>query len=79
MPTTRISQSKRPPFSWAQPCCVDCWIRLKLKTGRIKPDWKRRHLHCCFCRKDIPKLVDTYEIRINPGTVPYPTLRKEEE
>ena len=66
-------------YAWAQPVCTDCWTRLVHKTGRIKVSWKLKHLFCCFCRKDIPQGVDTYEIRLNPGTVPYPTIKKEED
>jgi hypothetical protein len=54
-------------------------VEIKLKTGRLDNELKHATHFCCFCRKDIPQGVDTYAIRLNPGTVPYPTLRKDEE
>lgn len=70
---------RRPPFAWKQPVCTQCWVEIKLKTGRLDNELKHATHFCCFCRKDIPQGVDTYAIRLNPGTVPYPTLRKDEE
>lgn len=77
MPSTTITHSKknkRPPFSWTQPVCPECWVGLKLKTGREAPFLVPSF--CCFCRSDISE-GKAYAIRINPGTVPYPTLRKD--
>lgn len=68
--------NKRPPFSWTQPCCPECWVGLKLKTGR--PTTRHLPYFCCFCRSDITTTMVNM-IRVNPGTVPYPTLRKDED
>lgn len=72
------ADKKRPPYSWTQPCCAECWIGLKLKTGRVKLDDANTYF-CCFCRQEIntSKSNMLYMLRLNPGTVPYPTLRKD--
>ena len=67
---------KRAPFSWTQPCCPECWVGLKLKTGRPAPFLFPAF--CCFCRTEIPE-GKAHSIRLNPGTVPYPTIKKEED
>lgn len=67
----------RAAFSWTQPVCVRCWVDLVLKTGRAAdPD---PVAFCCFCRDEIPAGNGRYDIRLNPGTVPYPTVRKDQE
>ncbi|UOW93140.1 hypothetical protein SEA_NOSHOW_73 [Mycobacterium phage NoShow] len=76
---TARKADKRPPFAWKQPVCTKCWVDIKLKTGNIDKAAKMQHHFCCFCRADIMQGVDTYMIRLNPGTVPYPTVRKEED
>jgi hypothetical protein len=75
---TAQNGKKRAPFSWTQPVCMECWNGLKLKTGRLNQQLKLKTHFCCFCRKEISQGVDTYGLRINPGTVPYPTVRKDE-
>lgn len=75
MTTQDKTKSKRPPFAWRQPVCTECWVGLKLKTGRLE---RSDAHHCCFCREFIGA-GEIYILRINPGTVPYPTIRKEEE
>lgn len=71
---------KKPPFSWTQPCCAECWVGLKLKTG-MKVVVAGTHdpftfpAFCCFCRVEVPRET-AYSIRVNPGAVPYPTVRK---
>lgn len=72
-------KTKRPPFSWTQPCCPECWIGLVLKTGR--PTNEGGVFFCCFCRTEASvDLGNTvYMLRVNPGTVPYPTLRKDDD
>ena len=72
-------KAKKPPFAWTQPCCVECWTGLKLKTGRADTSVNRSGTHfCCFDRREILPSQGLYMLRINPGTVPYPTVRKEE-
>ncbi|AZS06638.1 hypothetical protein SEA_JACOREN57_62 [Mycobacterium phage JacoRen57] len=75
-PTQPSDKKKRPPFSWAQPCCTECWNGLKLKTGRPGPP-SDGTVFCCYCRAQIPEGGGVYTIRLNPGTVPYPTVRKD--
>ena len=70
----KTKKEKNKSFSWTQPCCEECWDGLKLKTGRLTPSI---HGTCCFCKNEL----DTdkrYTIRVNPGSVPYPTVEKEE-
>ena len=67
-------KTKRKSFSWSQPCCDECWDGLKLKTGRLTPSISGI---CCFCKNEL----DTdrrYTIRVNPGSVPYPSKEKDE-
>jgi hypothetical protein len=66
-------------WSWKQPVCTECWTAIRVKVGRIEASWKLKHMFCCYCRKDIGQGVDTYAIRINPGTVPYPTVPRDED
>lgn len=68
---------KLPPFAWRQPICVQCWVDLVLKTGQSVPPGNVEF--CCFCRKEIAADDGRYHIRLNPGTVPYPTLRKDDD
>lgn len=68
-------EATRPPFAWTQPCCAECWVGLKLKTGR--PQDRNGPAFCCFCRTEI-KTEAVHTLRVNPGTVPYPTVRKDE-
>ena len=71
-----MAKSKPSAFSWSQPVCDECHPKIKLKTGRVHPDFPKST--CCFCNQ--PMVAgDTYVIRLNPGTVPYPTIRKDEE
>lgn len=68
-------KSKPTAFSWTQPCCEECWDGIKLKTGRLTPEAEGT---CCYCKNEL----DTdkrYHVRVNPGTVPYPTIRKDED
>ena len=74
--TADTAKTKRPPFAWRQPCCPECWVGLKLKTGR--KDDSLANVFCCFCKQDI-NAGSAYLLRLNPGTVPYPTLRKDDE
>lgn len=74
-PVRTARKDKRPPFAWTQPCCSECWTGLKLKIGRPQGSDAQ---HCCFCRVFIGA-GEIYHLRVNPGTVPYPTLRKEED
>lgn len=78
MASTRTAPKgkKRPPFSWTQPCCPECWVGLTLKTGRAQSD--NSTAFCCFCRREIGRVETVYQLRVNPGTVPYPTVRKDE-
>lgn len=71
-----MATSKRPPFAWMQPVCTECWNGLKLKIGRLVPGHAKAF--CCYCRADIPKGKVNIQ-RVNPGSTPYPTLRKQEE
>ncbi len=64
-------------YSWTQPCCLICWQGLKLKIGKVNEQLTDDHVACCYCRVDIARGVTTYAIRINPGSVPYPTLKAE--
>lgn len=68
-------KSKPQAFSWTQPCCNDCWEGIKLKTGRQIDDINEA-LSCCYCKAE---MVGGYKVRVNPGTVPYPTIRKDED
>lgn len=78
MASTEASKSKkRAPFSWTQPVCVQCWVEIKLKTGRAADPGTVAF--CCFCKTEIPAKDGRYNIRLNPGTVPYPTVRKDQE
>jgi len=73
-----MPKSKPTAFSWTQPCCIECWNAIKLKTGRIHD--KPGHYFCTYCRVqvDVPT-SHVYMVRVNPGTVPYPTIKKEED
>lgn len=70
------TKKKRAPFSWTQPCCAECWQGLVLKTG--KPTKSSDARFCCYCRSDIEG-GKGYDLRVNPGNTPYPTLRKDED
>jgi hypothetical protein len=74
-PSTTDKPKSRAPFSWTQPCCSECWVGLKLKTGRPTDD-HGTPFFCCYCRQGLDGDM-RYLIRVNPGAVPYPTLRKE--
>lgn len=76
MASSRTAQKTK--YSWTQPCCPDCWNSLKLKTGRADPSITSVAF-CCFCKRQIGRAETIYMLRINPGTVPYPTIKKEEE
>jgi hypothetical protein len=68
---------KRPSnWSWTQPCCAECWVALRVKIGLPAP--LTLHAFCCYCRAEITD-GKGYNIRINPGAVPYPTVKKDEE
>ena len=69
-------KTKKKVYSWTQPCCPECWNGLKLKTGRAHSDTGTAF--CCFCRREIGRAETKYMLRINPGSVPYPTVEKEE-
>lgn len=77
-PKTKTKKAKR--YAWIQPVCNECWAGLKLKTGRQDTSNEFIHSPCCFCNKVVSDISpDVYFlIRINPGTVPYPTVEKEE-
>ena len=64
---------QRTAYSWTQPVCTPCWAGLVLRTGRVE---RRDSSHCCFCREPI-SAGDIYMIRVNPGTVPYPSILKD--
>lgn len=68
--------ASKQAFSWTQPVCSGCWGNLKIKTGREAPDSTNEL--CCFCSTPI-KPGHGFHIRVNPGSVPYPTIRKDEE
>lgn len=74
---SKSETKKRPPFSWAQPVCSQCWVGMKVKIGRLAPSLKGAQF-CCYCRDQI-QAGEVYLQRINPNATPYPTLRKEEE
>lgn len=68
-------KSKPQAFSWTQPACEECYDAIKLKTGHKKESDQQ---NCCYCREAIPGGQIPF-IRVNPGTVPYPTIRKDED
>lgn len=72
---TETAKQKRPAYSWTQPVCADCWGGLQLKTGRRTDDHSTAYT-CCFCWQGLDG-DDRYMIRVNPGSVPYPTIQKE--
>lgn len=70
-------------YAWVQPCCPRCWKGLVLKTGmKVIPagihDPFSFPALCCYCRAEMYR-EDAYSIRVNPGAVPYPTLKKDKE
>jgi hypothetical protein len=67
------SRTKETAQSWQQPVCDECWGGLKLKTGREAPFLFPAS--CCFCNISVAE-GKAYMIRVNPGSVPYPTLLK---
>lgn len=67
--------ASKQAFSWTQPVCDDCWNKLKIKTGRQHRSDAR---HCCYCNTFI-SAGDIFFNRVNPGSVPYPTITKDEE
>lgn len=64
----------RAAWAWAQPVCESCWSRLYLKTGRADPD-NMTDTTCCFCSTGVGP-GQSFLIRLNPGTVPYPSILK---
>ncbi len=70
-------KSKPSAFSWTQPACDECFEAVKLKTGRRhKVDHPQV---CCYCKAACPSTAEVAHVRVNPGTVPYPTIRKDED
>jgi hypothetical protein len=66
---------RRPRYSWTQPVCKTCWNGLQLKTGRPTAGTAI----CCFCNRDISEGDPVFLLRVNPGSVPYPSNLKEDE
>ena len=67
--------ASKQAFSWTQPVCPDCWEGLKIKTGRATP--LALEDTCAYCNTDIIGGTG-FHIRVNPGSVPYPTITKDE-
>lgn len=70
-----MANEKKPAFSWGQPVCAECWTSIKVKIGTKVNN--RKQQFCCYCRAGI-SAGEAYLQRVNPGAVPYPTLRKED-
>lgn len=70
--------AKKVNYSWAQPTCTPCWNGLKLKTGRPTAN-SDGAVQCCHCNQQIPEGDAVYLLRINPGSVPYPSLTKDDD
>jgi hypothetical protein len=65
-------------FSWGQPVCPDCWNGMKVKIGR--PDKTINSVaFCCHCKRQIGRVETIYIQRVNPNSVPYPTVKKTAE
>jgi hypothetical protein len=64
-------ESAGPRYDWTQPICDDCW-------DERHPDRRSHRLvHtetevCCFCGE---QTVSGIYLRIDPATVPHPSLR----
>ena len=69
---TANGKAKRPAYTWVQPVCPKCWNGLQLKTGHEAS--YDDPTTCCFCGKGVPQTA--FQIRVNPGTIPYPTRVK---
>lgn len=63
-------------WSWTQPCCSECWVGMTVKIGKHAA--ALANAFCCYCRADITG-GSGYLVRVNPGSVPYPTMKREEE
>ena len=59
--------------NWTQPACETCFAGLFPKCenpSRIKPEFQEDEI-CCMCGKSIKNGL---YIRVNPNTVPHPTM-----
>lgn len=60
-------------FSWSQPCCQECWEKMRgdMTPCKVKDPPKET---CVYCNR----LTDLgIYIRIDPSTAPFPTRIKE--
>lgn len=59
-------------YSWTQPCCEECWV--ERNPGREPVRLRVAELETCvYCGRNVRSGI---YVRVNPATVPHPTLEK---
>lgn len=61
-----------PRYSWTQPCCEECWA--ERNPNREPTRLRVAELEACvYCGHNVRSGI---YVRVNPATVPHPTLEK---
>jgi hypothetical protein len=62
-----------PRHSWTQPCCEECWV--ERNPDRLPTRLRLPQIEVCvYCGRE--NWSGIY-VRVDPATVPHPTLEKE--
>lgn len=71
-----MAKKAKVDYAWGQPVCPTCWGNMTVKIGRTANNEESEQ--CCHCNGSIVP-GEAHMQRVNPGSVPYPSILKGED